>query len=126
VGRRLGERLLNELEAMGGALSLAISSLTAKNGSTSRSGSVRTKGIYSITSISACMFEVDWEYAPRISIVVGRFPSQIRDGLCSCMPEISRSIAYALSLSYTPRNHIIHALIIKMFRGITFGGRLER
>jgi len=53
------------------------------------------------------------------------FSGQIRDGLCSCLLEINRSIAYALSLSYTPRNHIIHALIIKMFRGITFCGLLE-
>jgi hypothetical protein len=63
---------------------------------------------------------------PRLTTVGGGLPGQIRDGLCSRLPEISRSIAYALSLSYTPRNNIIHALIIKMFRGITLGGLLER
>jgi hypothetical protein len=50
------------------------------------------------------MFEVDREYAPRLTTVGGGFSVQIRDGLCSRLLEISRSIAYALSLSYTPRN----------------------
>jgi len=54
------------------------------------------------------MFEVDWVYATRITVAGGGFSGQIRDWLCSHLPEISRSIAYALSLSYTPRKPIIH------------------
>ena len=71
------------------------------------------------------MYEADWVYASRLTVVGAGFQARLETD-SSYLPEINRSIAYALGLSYTPRNLIIHALIIKMFCGITFCGLLER
>jgi hypothetical protein len=49
------------------------------------------------------MYEADWVYASRLAVVGAGFQARLETN-SSYLPEINRSIAYALSLSYTPRN----------------------